>query len=177
MKKTLLISLIAGLFLAFTACGKDDKGTPSDTAQSEEASSHTVSNGLLAGRLVTVASGDFSKTIDSGYCVEVPESKLEGLVVSSQWKDQVLCGGESDEAVACADRDVKVVPNADFTGVEFADSDFSGCEKNVLGEEPEEAAAAEGADGGACKADEENKCDEGLTCNDENKCEAEVTTE
>ena len=166
MKKTLLISLIAGLFLAFTACGpdgddNDDQGTPADTPQTVEVSSHTVYNALadVEGRTVTVASGEHSKTISSGGCVEVPESKLAGLVVSAQWNEsaeaQVLCGGEGEGAVACEDRDVKVVPNADFTAAEFADSNISGCTGNVLGEEPQPEENEQG-DGDAGDGDEGN---------------------
>ena len=182
MKKTLFISLIAGLFLAFTACGPDEeeKAPPSevtDDPQTVESSSHTIYSQIQYP--ITVKSGDASETAQAaGDCVEVPESRLADLVVTVAWGDdaveQVLCGGEGEGAVDCEAKHVKVTRKSDGSGAEFSDSNLTGGCTPVLGEKAEEAAAAEGAAGGACRADEANKCDDGLTCNAENKCEAEA---
>ena len=165
MKKTLLISLIAGLFLAFTACGtkKSDDGKggdPADEAQTAEESSHTIYSQVL--KVVTVTSGDASVELtNAGDCVEIPQSRLEGLAVSTQWDDsegaapQVLCGGSEEGAVACEAKNVKVTRKADNSGAEFSDSNVEGC-TSVLGEEAEPEAAE---DEEAAAEDEEAAAD------------------
>lgn len=172
MKKTLLISLIAGLFLAFTACGpeKDEPtntpGDPADTPQAEEAS-HTIYSQVL--RVVTVASGDASVELAAaGDCVEVPQSKLAGLVVSVQWDTaegaapQVLCGGEGDDAVACTADHVKVTRKEDGSGAEFSASNVEGC-TSVLGETAEAAEEGGEEEGGEEEGGEEEGGEEEAT--------------
>ena len=122
MKKTLLISLIAGLFLAFTACGKKDDGEGGKVTDETDTDkpSFVVTNELKA--VVTVKSECGSTVVHNkgeaskGRCVAVLEEQAP-IEISIQWllkgtEPVVLCGsGEGVEACKLKNQLVDIADN------------------------------------------------------------------
>ena len=161
MKKILFISLITGLFLAFTACGpkededKDDKddndgGEVREETETGGKPSFVVVNTLRS--VVTVKSACGSTTVHNkgeaskGRCVAVLNEQATDLEISVQWSSAegaapvVLCGpGEGNEACKLQNQAVDFTQDADGNNAPvLGDTIYNGC--SIVHCQEEEAA-------------------------------------